>query len=45
MGTELAATERWSWPLEGMTCSSCANRVDRTLNKLEAGKCDRQLCD
>ena len=27
--------ERLELPLEGMTCSSCANRIERKLNKLE----------
>ncbi|MDQ3676730.1 MAG: heavy metal translocating P-type ATPase, partial [Actinomycetota bacterium] len=28
-------TERLELPLEGMTCSSCANRIERNLNKLD----------
>jgi len=28
-------TERLELPLEGMTCSSCANRIERKLNKLD----------
>ena len=29
-----AATERVELPISGMTCASCANRVERKLNKL-----------
>jgi len=36
MTTEVSATtERIELPLEGMTCSSCANRIERKLNKLD----------
>jgi P-type Cu+ transporter len=28
-------TERLELPVEGMTCSSCANRIERKLNKVE----------
>ena len=28
-------TERVSMPIEGMTCSSCANRVERRLNQID----------
>jgi Cu+-exporting ATPase len=27
--------ERLELPIEGMTCASCANRIERKLNKLE----------
>ena len=30
-----APTERIELPITGMTCASCANRVERTLNKLD----------
>jgi len=30
-----ATTEHLELPIEGMTCASCANRVERTLNQLE----------
>jgi Cu+-exporting ATPase len=30
-----ATTEHLELPIEGMTCASCANRVERTLNELE----------
>jgi len=35
MSTEMETTERLELPLEGMTCSSCANRIERKLNKLD----------
>ncbi|MGI8780438.1 MAG: heavy metal translocating P-type ATPase [Solirubrobacteraceae bacterium] len=35
MSTEATATERLELPLEGMTCSSCANRIERKLNRLD----------
>ncbi len=35
MSTDTTAGERLELPLEGMTCSSCANRIERKLNKLE----------
>ena len=28
-------TERLDLPVEGMTCASCANRIERKLNKLD----------
>jgi P-type Cu+ transporter len=31
----MSATERLDLPVEGMTCASCANRIERKLNKLE----------
>jgi Cu+-exporting ATPase len=31
----MKATERVDLPVEGMTCASCANRVERKLNKLD----------
>src|SRR5262252_416228 len=30
-----ALTERIELPISGMTCASCANRVERRLNKLD----------
>ena len=30
-----AATARLELPIDGMTCASCANRVERTLNTLD----------
>ena len=33
--SELAKADRISLPIEGMTCSSCANRIERRLNKIE----------
>jgi P-type Cu+ transporter len=30
-----AATDRLELPITGMTCASCANRIERRLNKLE----------
>src|SRR4051794_28123770 len=30
-----ATTQRVELPVTGMTCASCANRVERTLNKLD----------
>jgi len=35
MSTEAQSSERLELPLEGMTCSSCANRIERRLNKLD----------
>ncbi|UJA19229.1 copper-translocating P-type ATPase [Thermoleophilia bacterium SCSIO 60948] len=32
---ETTSGERLELPLEGMTCSSCANRIERKLNKLD----------
>ena len=29
------AIERVELPITGMTCASCANRIERTLNKLD----------
>ena len=29
------ATERVELPITGMTCASCANRIERKLNKLD----------
>ncbi|MGI8596989.1 MAG: cation transporter, partial [Thermoleophilaceae bacterium] len=34
MTTE-ASTQRLEMPIEGMTCASCANRIERQLNKLD----------
>jgi P-type Cu+ transporter len=31
----MAATEHVELPISGMTCASCANRVERSLNKLD----------
>ena len=31
----LAAPERVQLPIEGMTCASCANRIEKRLNKLD----------
>ena len=31
----LAAPERLQLPIEGMTCASCANRIEKRLNKLD----------
>ena len=30
-----ATTERVELPITGMTCASCANRIERRLNKLD----------
>jgi Cu+-exporting ATPase len=30
-----ATTERLELPITGMTCASCANRIERRLNKLD----------
>ncbi len=27
--------ERVEWPIEGMTCASCAARVEKRLNRLD----------
>ena len=35
MSTEPTSSERLELALEGMTCSSCANRIERKLNKLD----------
>ncbi|MGI8622643.1 MAG: heavy metal translocating P-type ATPase [Solirubrobacteraceae bacterium] len=35
MSTDVQTRERLELPLEGMTCSSCANRIERKLNKLD----------
>jgi Cu+-exporting ATPase len=35
MSATSAATERVELPISGMTCASCANRIERKLNKLE----------
>jgi len=35
MSTQTAKTERVELSLEGMTCSSCANLIERKLNKLD----------
>jgi len=35
MSTEVQGIERLELPLEGMTCSSCANRIERKLNKVD----------
>jgi len=31
----LAAPERLQLPIEGMTCASCANRIEKRLNELD----------
>ena len=31
----MAATEHLELPITGMTCASCANRIERKLNKLD----------
>jgi cation transport ATPase len=31
----VVASERIELPIEGMTCASCASRIERTLNGLE----------
>ena len=31
----MATTEHVELPIAGMTCASCANRIERKLNKLE----------
>ncbi|MGI8461488.1 MAG: heavy metal translocating P-type ATPase [Solirubrobacterales bacterium] len=31
----MSATERVDLPVEGMTCASCANRIERKLNKID----------
>ncbi len=35
MSADVETRERLELPLTGMTCSSCANRIERKLNKLE----------
>jgi Cu+-exporting ATPase len=35
MTTGAAAPERIALPIEGMTCSSCANRVEKRLNQID----------
>ena len=35
MAAQTVTTERLEVPIEGMTCASCANRIERKLNKLE----------
>jgi P-type Cu+ transporter len=35
MSTVITPTERVELPITGMTCASCANRVERSLNALE----------
>ena len=30
-----AARERLQLPIEGMTCASCANRIEKRLNRLD----------
>ena len=34
-GDAMSATERVELPITGMTCASCANRIERRLNKLD----------
>ncbi len=38
MTQQATATERLSLPIEGMTCSSCANRVEKRLNQIDGVK-------
>jgi P-type Cu+ transporter len=33
--SQASASERLSLPIEGMTCSSCANRVEKRLNRID----------
>ncbi|MGH2825999.1 MAG: heavy metal translocating P-type ATPase [Actinomycetota bacterium] len=35
MSIDESRTQRLELPVEGMTCSSCANRIERKLNKVE----------
>ncbi|CAN5538642.1 heavy metal translocating P-type ATPase [soil metagenome] len=35
MSIDESRTERLELPVEGMTCASCANRIERKLNKIE----------
>jgi cation transport ATPase len=35
MSAPATLTERVELPIAGMTCASCANRIERKLNKLE----------
>jgi Cu+-exporting ATPase len=35
MSTETSPPERLELPVQGMTCASCANRIERRLNKLD----------
>jgi Cu+-exporting ATPase len=35
MSTETSPPERLELPVQGMTCASCANRIERKLNKLD----------
>src|SRR6185295_10538108 len=35
MSTTTSPTERVELPISGMTCASCANRIERRLNKLD----------
>ncbi len=35
MSIDTPNPERLELPVEGMTCASCANRIERRLNKLD----------
>ena len=35
MSTDTSSPERLELPVQGMTCASCANRIERKLNKLD----------
>ena len=35
MSTETSSPDRLELPVQGMTCASCANRIERKLNKLD----------
>ena len=43
VGTMSATTDHLELPITGMTCASCANRIERKLNKLDGVKATRQL--
>ena len=38
-----AVTDHVELPITGMTCASCANRVERKLNKLEGDRKSTRL--